>query len=256
MIRYMDNQQETSWFVGILEGEGSFMYNLHGGARISISNTDNDIIETCEDFLKRNHVFHKIYNSQRGKRKREYEIRIQGKNDCYHLFKIIKNNFECRYSELQQILGSSETTREISLTIDLYWLIGILEAEGSFHIGCRYSRKDKPNYQPEIVISNTRFNIIDKIVKTLYGFGLSWHIHNRYPENPNHSVVKIVTISGFRRVLSILRVTEGLYVTQKAITVSNLLLEFCRSRFQQDKREPYTEQQIEIYHTLREIYSN
>ncbi len=247
----MDNQQATSWFTGILEGEGSFSLDSHNGCRVRISNTETDIIEKCSKFLTNRAILHNISSSQRGNKKREYEICVAGPTDCKNLYLHIDSHFDCRRRELEQILGASETTRDDSS--DLWWLIGFLEAEGSFHISRRMSRNNEPNYSPEITVSNTRFLLIGKTVKTLYFHGMSWHISHHRPDNKNHSECKTVTIRGYMRVQRFLRVTSGMWQSSRIEKKASLVLEFCNSRLSMNIKEPYTARQHEIFHALRNM---
>ena len=56
----MDNQQATSWFVGILEGEGSFSKSdFYNREWVRISNTDLEIINKCVDVLNQLRITNK-----------------------------------------------------------------------------------------------------------------------------------------------------------------------------------------------------
>ena len=240
----MDNQQATSWFVGILEGEGSFSKDRHNGCRIRISNTESDIIDKCSKILFEKHIINNVSSWQRNNRKREYELVIYGL-ECHKLFPLIP--IQCRLEQYQQILGSSETTCET--TEDVYWLLGILEAEGSFHISRRWSRNNTVNYSPEITVSNTNFKIIAKISKTLYSLGIGFYIRHCKPMK--YSEYKVITICGYKRVRSALWKIPNEWVSARIQKKVSMHLEFSDSRLNQNKVDPYTEKQHQIFDALR-----
>jgi hypothetical protein len=235
----MDNQQATSWLVGILDGEGSFDKN-----RLRISNTEIDLIHQCEDIISSFGISVSISSTQRGKRKREYDLAINGRIKCLCFLEELKTKLYCRQFHLE----SSETTCECSA--DFWWLIGILEAEGSFHISCHMSRNNTVNYNPEITVCSTNTKIIDKTVKTLYSLGLSWHISSYIPLK--HSPYKVITIHGYKRVQRFFQIINE-FQTKKYKLKSSLLKEFVNLRLLQNIKEPYTKRQHEIFYALRNV---
>lgn len=140
-----DNEQATissSWFAGFLEGEGNFVApkNVNQNGRIRITNTDLDLIEACESFLDNNKICYYTQKDAIRKDKRKqtcYTVYIKNSMRdefypyCEKLYKIIGDKVECRIDEYKKLLEieSSTTTRVPS--IDLDWLIGIWEAEGT-----------------------------------------------------------------------------------------------------------------------------
>jgi hypothetical protein len=240
----MDNQQETSWFCGILEGEGCFGKNAKSDCRVRIANCDTDIIEGCQRFLNNRCILHNTSSWKRNNRKREYEICIQGYNNCYSLYKHISFALDCRRQEFETMLGSSETTRDDSLS--LYWLIGIYEAEASFSLCQKMSC-----YQMSIDFVNTRFNISEKVALILKDQGLSWYCCNRYPNNPKHKPTKHINIVGLKRCYRFLLKTENLWVSFKTLKICQLMLEFAESRIKKETKAEYSKREIEIYHQIQ-----
>lgn len=108
-----DNQQVTSWFVGILEGEGNFRLNKGKYKEVSIPNTDRDIISTCQKFLVENKICFNTYEDAKKTSggKTIWKIYIRG-SDCGALYKLLQDKLECRNGNFQQIMDASETIRE------------------------------------------------------------------------------------------------------------------------------------------------
>lgn len=251
----IDNLQATNWFVGILDGEGSLSRDYHNGCRIRISNTELDIIEKCQKILLDFGIVATYSSGQRGHRKREYDLRIQGVEDCKRLYKSIEKFLHCSKEKFQQIIGASTTTREIPvIEPNKYWLAGVMEAEGSYSISRHFGKGLRSSYSPVIAIANTNFAIIEKVVKCFHSLGLAWHVSDRLTSNPNHSDVKTLTISGYKRVIRACYKLQGLFGGKRAQTRNDLILEFVSSRLEMDNSKlPYTQRQHDIYYRLREM---
>lgn len=224
-----DNQQATNWFVGILEGEGSFYRRSLTNKRVIISNNDLDVINFCEKFLSHNNILFNTYKVKAGT-KIGYKVTVTNV-DCRNLYNIILPSLQCRLNEYQLILGASETVCDLS--VNLYWLIGIFEAEGSFCI----SENHRGHLTPKIELDNTNSRIIDKIVKTLYANNLSWYIKNYLPEK--RKAYTKITIQGVKRCIRFLILTENLWQTKKNLLRSKLMLDYCRNRLQKSINAPY-----------------
>ena len=158
----MDNQQQTSWFCGFMEAEGSFQKSTHGGSTIEISNTDLQAIELCEDYLKRNYILFNRKTYKRSTRlKTEYLIVIQSRTECSNLINTLGTSFQARKLECFNKLGCSTTTRDVTLTPDLYWLVGQFEGDGCFSL----EKQQKPGtdyYKPIVKLHSTHEKIIEK----------------------------------------------------------------------------------------------
>ena len=235
----MDNQQATAWFVGILEGEGSFGTRHGGSGRIQIHNNDKDIIDKCEEFLKQNQVLFSTYQVKAGK-KIGYKLCIT-MQDCINLFRIVQEQMDCRNQEFQQIVGASETEREPSINVS--WLIGIWEAEGSIFL----STNHRENLIPRLELDNTNSKIIKKIVINLRNLGCSWYCKDY---DRGHKPFTRITIQGLMRCQRFLRKVKNLWQSRRNEKQSQLLLEFVDSRLQMGIKEPYTQHQKQIYYEM------
>src|SRR5215831_4630298 len=93
--------QETGWIAGILEAEGCVERDRLGRCRISISNTNNQIINCIASFYDKNLIDYKIYKVlyKNIKYKDLYNIRVHGLNNCYNLIKLLGESFQCRKIE-------------------------------------------------------------------------------------------------------------------------------------------------------------
>lgn len=246
-----DNQQAMmSWFVGILEGEGCAFRGKNRSV-IQITNTDIEIIDKCVSFLNSKTIFNSITATAKKnpKHKKVYNIRVLQTNNCYTLIKTLGDSFQCRYEEFltKLELRASTTTRDITLTSDFHWLVGLFEAEGS--IGLEYDNKGY--YNPALSVKSIRENIIEKFAITLKSLGCSWYTESHTSENPNHSKIYVLRMRGLKRCARFLYIVKDLFQSQYYFRRANLLHEFCSGRLLKSCSEPYTQRDSEIYHQLR-----
>jgi hypothetical protein len=242
-----ENQQATaSWVSGIIEGEGHFEKRSYDFFRLHISNCDLDIITACEQFLTKNNILFTRYQETKKTKgsKTAYRILVSSQ-DCCNLYRILSPFLHCRKEEYQKIVGASETTCDTSL-IDLQWLIGIWQAEGTFYI----TRNAKGIMIPYISLENTNSKIITKIVMNLKELGLSWYCKDFVP-----TVKKPYTrisIFGMQRCQRFLRKTENLWIGKRDLTRTNLMLEYINSRLSKAMHEKYNDRETQIYHLLKD----
>lgn len=236
-------------FIGILEGEGSFV-KKGNFKEVNISNLDINIIENCEQYLKENLIYF-IRDTYYRKGRPEYVLRIQ---DNYRqifqyatiLYKLISPSMDCRLNEYQQILGASTTTR--APTIDFDWLGGIFEAEGSFSLTLDYRR----NAALAISMSNTNMKIIDKVVINLNKLYCSYHIRDKKVTG-NHKPAKIIAICGMLRCQTFLNKMIDKWHSKRHIRMTDLILEFSNSRLSHSRKDPYSSRELQIIQSVIDL---
>lgn len=257
------NQQAmitSSWFVGFLEGEGNFSIpkNNSQNGRIRITNTDLDLIEACESFLSNNKIHY--YTQQDAKRKNRrgkdcYTIYIKNNRFdefyeyCNELYKLIGNKVECRKNEYDQLLGITASETIHPLTIDLDWLVGIWEAEGSFSL----FRNNWDRLVYNINLVNTNVRILDKVVINLKAIGCPWYVQSRNKPEEHHKQATSIIISGFKRCKYFLDVTEGKWVSRRNKKRSTLMLEFIKSRLSKPEKETYSDREESIIQSIKDL---
>ncbi len=246
-----DNEQVTKvgWFCGILEGEGYFKVSEK---KIIINNTDVGIIDACKRFLKSNYVYFTDHEVKWKNYKLQYYITIpNNKTDsvqwCNRLYELIKNNLECRRNQFEQLLGTSETICDLS--VDLDWLAGIYEAEGSFSLIFDY--RNQAAF--EIQIANTNLIIIDKIARNLVNIYCAYHFSERNGKKDHHKKLWYIRIRGFKRCNRFLYKMKGRWMSPRNIKRTSLMSEFIDLRLRQDLRDPYSDRQRQIVQAMRDL---
>lgn len=241
-----DNQQATkSWFAATLEGEGSFRNTAKSNVEVRFSNTDLDIIEANESFLRKHNIWFSTYDHSRKGKKTEYTISIRRSN--YEIFdyptilyNTIVDVLECRRNEFESILGAPET--KCDLSIDKDWLIGIFEAEGSFSL--RFNNRQIACCK--IDITNTNTKIATKAALNLKALGLSWHTRTQQEAT-------YLEIHGMKRCLRFLQATENCFVAKRNLKRAELLSNFIHSRLSKPQKEPYSANEVEIVQSMIDL---
>lgn len=247
-----DNQQVTSnWFAGMLEGEGSFRNTAKSNIEVRLCNTDIDLIEACERYLKQHHIYYIISEDNRATRKVLYTLRIAKSREILHnypqlLYNLLDSKLQCRHKEYQRILGTSETERDLSADFD--WMIGVFEAEGSFSL----IQNNRERMALKIDISNTNYKILEKFAITLKHLGCSWYVENKSREL-HWQDAKAICICGMKRCLRFLNATNNKWQSKRNLQRSSLMLEFIHSRLPKNQKEPYTERELQIPNIMKQL---
>ncbi|MCQ3931794.1 MAG: hypothetical protein DPW16_15180 [Chloroflexi bacterium] len=143
--RILDSK-DVYWLAGLLEGEGSFLKPRPSTPtipRITIEMCDKDVIERVAYIFGVNYVYHRKPRNER--RKDGYGVISAAKNAVKIMQAVYPLMGERRK---QQIIaatnGRAINDYPLNPEFELYWLAGILEAEGSFMRGTP-SAPNKPN---------------------------------------------------------------------------------------------------------------
>ena len=246
------NQQATTgWFVGILEGEGSFHKPKFGGVEVRVHNTNLDIIEGCESYLKKNNIFFTRQVQDRAGRKLQYTISIRNSKTIYRfvdrLYTLISPSMECRLDEFQRIIGASETTCDPSI-IDYDWLTGIYEAEGSFSL-CLNNRGVAAL---KIEISNTNQRIIRKVQSHLATMQCGYHLVDKV-HKVGCSQAQMVEIYGMRRCQRFLESMRGRWVAERNVRRTEGMMRFIMSRLARPRKAPYSAEELSSIQSVRDL---
>lgn len=245
-------QATRSWIAGLVEGETNFRNTKKSGVEVRISNTDTDIIESCEAFMKQHNVYFVKSEDKRTRRKVCYTLSIRNSSKSIFqyatmLFDLISPAMECRHDEYEQILGASETTRGLSIDVD--WLVGCYEAESSFSL----LLNNRDIAALSIEISNTNPRIVQKVANNLYSLGCSWHIRDVKKDRERHKQAQAINIYGMKRCKRFLDTMKGQWVSGRNQQRTALMSEFIRSRFDHPRADPYTARERQIIQIMKDL---
>lgn len=140
--------------------------------------------------------------------------------------------------------------------IEMSWLAGILDGEGSIGISRMMSHRKNPTLTPRISIGNTNMDIINHVVDILKRIPITMFVEKRQKVNNKNwkqaSVIQISHISGVKSLLD--KVTPFLIGKKSQ---AELLLSFVNSRMEVYKKlnrtpgsggrgTPYTEEEQQL----------
>lgn len=249
-----DNQQATrvGWFTAILEGEGYFRAKANGlGAQVSLTNTDLSIIEGCESFLRANRVwFTRTESYGNGRSVYVLWVRNSSRDILQYatiLYDLIEQSLECRRDEYQTILGASTTTRDPS--VDLNWLAGIYEAEGSFSLTLDH----RDHAALAISISNTNARIIDKVKLNLNTLGCGFHVRDKVKVKPHHKAAQIVAVTGILRCHTFFGQMVDRWTGSRHSRMAAAILEFAKSRLSRSRKDPYNPRELSLIQSVCDL---
>lgn len=130
------------------------------------------------------------------------------------------------------------------------WLSGFYDAEGCIRIN-RSIRSSFISYSPRIIINNTDFSVIERIVAFLLENDINCYVRTDVATT-NRKPKKTIEVGRISKVLILSDI-----LLRGSITKSNelkIIREFCESRSSfgvvKGKRQPYSEKEIEMYSDL------
>jgi len=113
------------------------------------------------------------------------------------------------------------------------YLLGILDADGSFQLG----KDGKGHYIPEITIANTNNSIIEKIIEALKFLGLTGYVWTAKRKRKRWKPVHRVVIKGIKRVARTLELLNNYNFGKKDRAL--VLKEFCDYRLSIPHKKKY-----------------
>jgi len=104
---------------------------------------------------------------------------------------------------------------QVSESLNIGWLAGILDGEGSITLLKAYKRKTEW-YVPHIRISNTDPNIIDRVVDILKSLEVGFYRYEQPPKKSNYKPLQHIVITGMKRVKKFLDLIGEYLVGKKS----------------------------------------
>ncbi len=156
----ISDSKDLYWLAGLLEGEGSFLKPRPSTPtipRITIEMCDRDVIERVAYVFGVNYIYHR---EAKGKRRKDlYSVASAAKNAVKVMQAIYPIMGERRRQQINEATnGKAINEYPIDSDLGIYWLAGLLEAEGSFMKGI----PSAPN-KPSMKIQTTDYDIAQRV---------------------------------------------------------------------------------------------
>ncbi|MBI5932052.1 MAG: hypothetical protein HY862_22280 [Chloroflexi bacterium] len=157
--RILDSK-DLYWLAGLLEGEGSFLKPRPSTPtipKITVEMCDRDVIERVAYIFGVNYIYHRKPRNER--RKDGYGVASAAKNAVKIMTAVYPIMGERRKQQITEATkGKAVNNNAVDPEFRLYWLAGLLEAEGSFLKGI----PSAPN-KPHIKIQTTDQDIAQRV---------------------------------------------------------------------------------------------
>ena len=123
------------------------------------------------------------------------------------------------------------------LDIDLAWLAGIWDGEGSITMFSHTEKTGSKKICPTCVVVNTDINIIAEVQRILLEMGCNFVIHEYKPENVKHKLQWRITTRN-QRYIKILLEHLRPYLKGEKKAKADIVLRYCKQRIEKMERLP------------------
>lgn len=143
--------------------------------------------------------------------------------------------------------GDTVNQQERPSEMELGWLAGIIDGEGSLILCCNTTGR---SIYPELRITSTTKVIIEKCEDIIKKFGVKYRVgYYKPPQKSERVPSHYISILTAKRMKT---VTETIlpYLVGK-IPQATIILEFCNSRIFLPYGYPYTERELQLYYEIK-----
>lgn len=147
--------------------------------------------------------------------------------------------------------SSNETTNQQERQLELAWLAGIWEGEGTFVLF--YGSKNR--ITPRASVINTDFVLIDGIISLLKRNNIAHYVQTRRggcDGDPRHKDAKVIVISGYKRIENFIKLILPHFRGKKR-AVAEYVLGFVSRRLFLGPRARYTDADFEAVEAVRAL---
>lgn len=136
-------------------------------------------------------------------------------------------------------------------SLDLGWLVGIIDGEGMVELHSRYRTKNSLDLRPTIQVSNCDKAIIDRAAGIIKSLGVGCFVSYNRGDTTRRENWTIV-VQGLKRTAVFLPIITPHLTGEKRVK-AKLLQEFVTIRLGDWHAAPFTARQLEIYASIRAL---
>lgn len=137
--------------------------------------------------------------------------------------------------------------------IDLAWLAGFVDGEGYIGLTIHRNKGKKTYYIPRIAITQASEEMLNNISRVMENNGIAHHISKRRAQTKRWKPLFALETAGFARALKFLYVIEPYLVGKRLQAQMTMAYIWSRTRDGWSSKRPYTDDEHNLYHALREL---
>lgn len=141
--------------------------------------------------------------------------------------------------------------KEEVTTIELAWLAGFWDGEGSITIFSHQEKNGNPKISPTLLAVNTHEETIAHVSDILDRLGTSFHILTKKPHSKKHKPAIQISTRNRQYIKTVLEAMLPFLVTKKAQAM--LTLRYVNKKIEQGSRPSYDEDDYEIQESVQSL---
>lgn len=137
--------------------------------------------------------------------------------------------------------------------IDMGWLVGFVEGEGSFILNKQIFKKQKPTLRPIIHISSTDFELAERVGKILESLNVGYFFQRRKLGAKGHKDQLVLEVVGVKRCKPLLEIIIPYMTDSRRKEAAENLLAFCNLRLSKPHSSLYGEEEFNLGQRQRDL---
>lgn len=137
--------------------------------------------------------------------------------------------------------------------MDMGWLIGFIEGEGSFSLQKQIYKKQKASIRPRTCMSSTDFELIERAGRILEKLGIPKYFNRIKHDKREWKDQLEIVVHGIRRNITLLEKIIPHMTDSRKRRSAETLLEFCRLRMTKAIHSPYGNEEFGLALKLRTL---
>jgi hypothetical protein len=161
--------------------------------------------------------------------------------------------------EMENEMGNQQ--QRLKLLLDLAWLGGVIDGEGTFTLRYHNVKNNKRNnirlhILPVFSITNTDYEIVDNIVRIFKENGIPfWQSENKNEGHNNWKPSREIQIQGVRRLNRVIPILLPYLVGKKE--EAKIVYDFCKHRLELlGNHSYYTEEDMELVKKVKALHGH
>lgn len=148
-----------------------------------------------------------------------------------------------------EVLDNQQATTRI----DMGWLVGFIEGEGSFILNKQVFKKQKAVLRPIVHISSTDFELTERAGRILKGLNIGHFFQRRRFGAKGHKDQLVLEVIGMKRCKPLLETILPYMTDSRRKDAAENLLAFCNLRLSKQHSAPYGDEEFALGQRQRDL---